>query len=336
MCAWLRLTTRDERRAYARYTLGTRGDIAQLAERFNGIEEVTGSNPVISTNPQMPLPLTRIGPYAIFPIETGRFKLDGGAMFGVVPKTLWEKRIPADERNRITLAMRCLLLVGDAKVILIDAGIGDKSDAKFAEIFGIDHEHSTLEGSLAQVGYAPEDVTDVILTHLHFDHCGGATRRDGERIVATFPNATYHVQSEHWEWAMQPNVRERASFLKENFEPLATDATARLNLLDGGGEFAEGIELIVVNGHTRAMQLVKVFDDQSVLLFAADLVPTAAHVPLPWVMAYDVEPLRTIEEKERILGEAADKGWLLFLEHDPTRGTTRVARDGTTFSASSG
>lgn len=312
----------------ARGILVTRGDIAQLAERFNGIEEVTGSNPVISTNPPMPLPMTRIGPYALFPIEAGRFKLDGGAMFGIVPKPLWEKRIPADERNRITLAMRCLLLVGNGKVILIDTGIGDKHEAKFADIFGIDHEHSTLEGSLAQLGYAPEDVTDVILTHLHFDHCGGATRRDGDRIIATFPNATYHVQHEHWEWAMQPNVRERASFLKENFEPLAKDSTARLNLLAGGGEFAEGIELLVVNGHTRAMQVVKVCDEQSTLLFAADLVPTAAHVPLPWVMAYDIEPLRTIQEKERILGEAADKGWLLFFEHDDSHLTGAVGRDG--------
>jgi len=252
-------------------------------------------------------------------------------MFGVVPKPLWERRIPADERNRITLAMRCLLIVGKGRVILVDTGIGEKNDAKFAGIFGIDHAHSTLERSLASVGFTPEDVTDVILTHLHFDHCGGATRHDGERVVATFPRATYHVQREHWDWAMQPNARERASFLKENFEPLATDPNAQLNLLDGGGSFCEGIELLVVSGHTRAMQLVKVFDEARTLLHAADLVPTSAHVPLPWLMAYDVEPLRTIEEKSRILGSAADEGWLLLFEHDAEVETAFVERDGATF-----
>lgn len=252
-------------------------------------------------------------------------------MFGVVPKPLWEKRIPADERNRITLAMRCLLIVGDNRIILVDTGIGNKHDAKFADIFGIDHEHSSLENSLRQSGYEPEDVTDVILTHLHFDHCGGATRREGESIVPAFQNARYHVQRDHWEWAMNPNPRERASFLRENFEPLA--AANRISLLDGGGRLADGIELLVVNGHTRAMQLVKVFDDSTTLLFAADLVPTAAHVPLPWVMAYDVKPLRTIEEKKRILGLAADEGWLLFLEHDADVESATVERDGDSFRA---
>ncbi|MEW5883812.1 MAG: MBL fold metallo-hydrolase [Armatimonadota bacterium] len=273
--------------------------------------------------------MRRIGPYSLFSIETGRFRLDGGAMFGVVPKPLWERRIPADERNRITLAMRCLLIVGEGRVILVDTGIGDKNEEKFADIFGIDHEHSSLEGSLREVGYEPEDVTDVILTHLHFDHCGGATRREGESVVPTFRNASYHVQREHWEWAMDPNPRERASFLKENFEPLA--AQGNIRLLDGGGRFAEGIELLVVSGHTRAMQLVKVFDNAATLLFAADLVPTSAHVPLPWVMAYDVEPLRTIEEKGRILGAAADEGWLLFFEHDAEVESAVIERDARSF-----
>lgn len=253
-------------------------------------------------------------------------------MFGIVPKPLWEKRIPADERNRITLAMRCLLIAGKGQVILVDTGIGDKHDTKFADIYGIDHKHSTLENSLAQAGYALENVTDVILTHLHFDHCGGATRRDGKRILPTFPRATYHVQREHWEWAMNPNFRERASFLKENFAPLA-ETSGQINLLDGGGMFANGIELIVVNGHTRAMQLVKVFDETTTLLYAADLVPTAAHIPLPWVMAYDIQPLTTIEEKSNILGQAADEGWLLFLEHDATIESVLIERDGSSFRA---
>lgn len=252
-------------------------------------------------------------------------------MFGVVPKPLWERKIPADERNRIPLAMRCLLLTSADRTILVDVGIGGKFDSKFADIYGVDSTDSTLRDALASAGVQPEDVTDVVLTHLHFDHCGGATSWNGSDLVPTFPSATYHVQEEHWRWACDPNPRERASFLKENFLPL--EVAGQLNRVQGGTVLFEGVEVVVVNGHTRAMQLVKVADGETTLLYAADLVPTAAHVPLPWIMAYDVEPLRTLEEKERILGQAAHEGWILVLEHDPQHAAIRIERDGPSFRA---
>ncbi|GIV01891.1 MAG: MBL fold metallo-hydrolase [Fimbriimonadales bacterium] len=278
----------------------------------------------------VPLP-SRIGPYELHLIEAGSFRLDGGAMFGVVPKPLWERKIPADERNRILLAMRCLLLTSADRTILVDVGIGGKFDSKFADIYGVDSSDSTLRDALASAGVQPEDVTDVVLTHLHFDHCGGATSWNGSDLVPTFLSATYHVQEEHWRWACDPNPRERASFLQENFLPV--EAAGQLNRVQGGTVLFEGVETVVVNGHTRAMQLVKVADGGTTLLYAADLVPTAAHVPLPWIMAYDVEPLRTLEEKERILGQAADEGWILVLEHDPQHAAIRIERDGSSFRA---
>ncbi|MFQ5570434.1 MAG: MBL fold metallo-hydrolase, partial [Rhodothermales bacterium] len=199
--------------------------------------------------------MPKIGPYSLYSIEAGRFGLDGGAMFGIVPKPLWERRIKPDDRNRIPLHMRCLLLEGDGRLILVDDGAGDKYDAKFQDIYAIDQEHSELHRSLDEAGFSALDVTDVILTHLHFDHCGGSTRRNGDRLELTFPGATYHVQRAHWDWACHPNLRERASFLAENLEPLG--ASGQLNLVDGDGELFPGIEVITVNGHTEAQQLVK-------------------------------------------------------------------------------
>ncbi len=259
--------------------------------------------------------MPKIGPYTLHTIETGRFGLDGGAMFGIVPKPLWERRIAADERNRIPLSMRCLLAEGEDRVILIDNGVGDKYNDKFRDIYAIDHDSANLHDSLQDAGFTAEDVTDVILTHLHFDHCGGTTQRGSNGLELTFPNAHHYVQRNHWEWARNPNKREAASFLEENLDPLAE--SGRLQLVDGEGTLLPGIDMIVVNGHTEAQQLVKISDPSQTLVFVADLLPTTAHLRDTWIMAYDVRPLETLEEKRRFLERAADENWQLFFEHDP-------------------
>jgi glyoxylase-like metal-dependent hydrolase (beta-lactamase superfamily II) len=260
--------------------------------------------------------------YHINIVDAGRVRLDGGAMFGIVPKPLWERRITPDDRNRIPLAMRCLLLRGHGRTILVDTGVGDKQDAKFEDIYGVDHDHSTLLGSLSALGIGPGDVTDVVFTHLHFDHCGGATRRtEAGDLALTFPEATHHVQEAHWRWA-HTSPRESASFLPENLDPL--EVSGRLNLLSPDDSPFENVEMPVVNGHTRGQQLVRVGDGERTVLYAGDLVPTAAHVPLLWVMAYDVEPLETIREKDRLLTAAARGGWTLVFEHDPDVASARV------------
>ena len=267
--------------------------------------------------------MTRAG-YQIDLVEAGRLGLDGGAMFGIVPRPLWEGRIAPDGRNRIPLAMRCLLLRGHGRTILVDTGLGHKADAKFEEIYAVDHEHSTLLGSLARLGVGPEAVTDVVLTHLHFDHAGGATTRDAEGALAlTFPEADHYVQRTQWDWA-HTSVREAASFLAENLDPL--EASGRLVLLDGREAPWPGLSLHPVDGHTRGQQLVRVGDGPGAILFAADLVPTAAHVPALWIMAYDVEPLKTLREKEALLTQAAAEGWTVVFEHDPEVACARVER----------
>ena len=266
----------------------------------------------------------KIGPYTLHEIHAGQLRLDGGAMFGIVPKPLWERRIPADDRNRIPLATRCLLLEGDGRVVLIDNGVGDKYDAKFADIYGVDQESADLHRSLAEAGFSVDDVTDVILTHLHFDHCGGSTTRDADGTLrVVFPNATFHVQRAHWTWAHE-SPREGASFLPENLDPL--EASGQLHLVDGPGPMLPGIEALIVDGHTRGQQLLKISDDEQTLLYAADLLPTAAHVPLLWVMAYDVAPLDTISEKEEILDQAVREGWTVFFEHDTETATARIEK----------
>lgn len=259
--------------------------------------------------------MPQIGPYTLYSIETGRFRLDGGAMFGIVPKPLWQRRIAPDERNRIPLAMRCLLLEGNGRLLLIDNGVGDKYDAKFQDLFAIDHETHTLHGALDAAGFSADDVTDVILTHLHFDHGGGSTTRRGDRLVPAFPYATYHVQGDHLDWARQPNEREKASFLPENIEPLV--ASGQVNRLGGGGVLFPGIEVLPVNGHTEAQQMVKITGPQGTLVFVADLLPTSHHLRAPWIMAYDVRPLVSLREKQGFLNEALAGGWHLFFEHDP-------------------
>lgn len=259
--------------------------------------------------------MAKIGDYTLHTIETGRFGLDGGAMFGIVPKPLWERSIPADSRNRIPLNMRCLLIEGAGRLMLVDNGLGDKYDDKFSKIFAVNHEYAELNRSLNELGYTVEDITDVIITHLHFDHCGGSTRRTDDGLDVVFKNARHLVQREHWEWAQTPNVRERNSFLKENMAPL--QSSGLLEFLDGPSEIAPGIEVLIANGHTQAMQLVKISDTATTLVFAADLLPTHAHIPSAWNMAYDLYPMTTINEKEAFLKEASEKNWHLFFEHDP-------------------
>ncbi|MEM8484076.1 MAG: MBL fold metallo-hydrolase [Bacteroidota bacterium] len=259
--------------------------------------------------------MPKIGNYTLHTVETGRFGLDGGAMFGIVPKPLWERKIPADAKNRIPLNMRCLLLEGEDRLMLVDNGLGDKYDEKFASIFAVDQEYASLERSLNTLGYTADDVTDLIITHLHFDHCGGSTRRVGDKLEVVFKNARHHVQREHWDWAQHPNVRERNSFLKENLQPL--EDAGVLNFLDGKTQLAPGIEVFVAHGHTEAMQLVKIADGSTTLVYTADLLPTHAHIPSAWNMAYDLQPMVTIEEKEAFLAEAVAKNWHLFFEHDP-------------------
>lgn len=267
--------------------------------------------------------MTRAG-YQIDTIEAGRLGLDGGAMFGIVPRPLWERRIAPDEKNRIPLAMRCLLLRGHDRTVLVDTGLGHKADDKFESIYAVDHGHSTLLGSLGRLGVAPEAVTDVVLTHLHFDHAGGAVSRgDDGGLRLTFPEADHYVQRTHWAWA-HASEREAASFLAENLDPL--EASGRLVLLDGEAAPWPGVALHVVDGHTRGQQLVRVGEGEGAVFYAADLVPTAAHVPALWIMAYDVEPLVTLREKHELLGRAASEGWLVVFEHDPMVACARIER----------
>jgi len=258
--------------------------------------------------------MPQIGPYTLHTIDCGRFRLDGGAMFGIIPQNLWARRMPPDQSNRIRMCMRCLLLEGNDQLILIDTGAGDKYDQRFRDIYAL--ETYPLTESIHQAGFHVDEITDVILTHLHFDHAGGSTQYCGDhRVVPTFPNAIYHLQCDHLSEARNPNVREHASFFPENFGPLLS--TGQLATHSGSKILYPGIEVIVVNGHTTAQQLVKIIGEQGTLLFCADLLPTIHHLRGPWIMAYDVRPLVTITEKFNILNEAYHQNWHLFFEHDP-------------------
>jgi glyoxylase-like metal-dependent hydrolase (beta-lactamase superfamily II) len=259
-------------------------------------------------------------------LEGGKQRLDGGAMFGVVPYPLWSRRAPPDERMRIPLAMRCLLVEHPDGPVLIDTALGNKEDAKFLDIYGIENgglEGATqLEDALATAGFLPRDVRTVINTHLHFDHAGGNTTMDPEleddprrHVRPAFPNATYVVQRRELEFARATNERTRASYLPHNFEPIA--AAGRWRLLEGDGEVLPGISVRLTPGHVPFHQAVLVQDGGETAAFVADLIPTAAHLPLPWIMGYDLEPLRTLESKRRLLEDAVRGGWRLVFEHDP-------------------
>ncbi|MCK6542174.1 MBL fold metallo-hydrolase [bacterium] len=270
---------------------------------------------------------TKIGAYHLHPVETGRFALDGGAMFGVVPKNLWNKTNPADEQNRITLAMRCLLLVSDdGKKILIDNGVGNKYNEKFASMYRIDHSVYTLERSLQKYDLTPNDITDVILTHLHFDHAGGSTKMDEQgRIVAAFPNAKYYVQKKHYEWGEKASEKDRASFLKPDYEPLVQ--SGQLQLIEQIDGIFPNITFFIANGHSPYQQLPIIHDAQHTVFFCGDLIPTTTHIAVPYVMAYDNQPLVTIAEKKDILIRAFENRWILFFEHDPETAMSGVRRD---------
>ncbi len=251
----------------------------------------------------------------LYSINAGYFKLDGGAMHGVVPKSMWQKVNPADDNNMCRWAMRCLLIdTGDRK-ILIDNGMGDKQDAKF---FGhyFPHGEDSIASSLAKHGFTHADITDVFLTHLHFDHCGGSIVRDGDKLVPAFPNATYWSNKAHWNSATEPNEREKASFLKENILPIQESGKLQWVEVADGEEWAPGIRIRYVQGHTDNMMLPQIDYNGKTIFFCADLIPSTAHISMPWVMAYDMRPLDTLNEKRTILKEAAENNWILFFEHD--------------------
>jgi len=257
-------------------------------------------------------------------IDTGFFKLDGGAMFGVVPKSIWQKTNPADDNNMCNWAMRCLLIEDGNKLILIDNGMGNKQDAKFFSYY-YRNGTETLINSIHRAGFKEEDVTDMFLTHLHFDHCGGGVTKAVEKLELTFKNATYWSNEEHWKWATQPNAREKASFLKENINPIQESGNLKFVNTNEPSPFSQ-FEIFYASGHTDKMMLPVITYKDRTICFMADLIPSASHIPLPYVMGYDTRPLITMEEKERFLNEAADKNYILFLEHDPVHECCTVHR----------
>lgn len=256
----------------------------------------------------------------LYPIETGNFKLDGGAMFGVVPKTLWNRTNPADSNNMIELAMRCLLIEDGNRLILIDTGIGNKQSDKFLSYYYLWGDHS-LDKSLASHGFHRDDITDVFMTHLHFDHCGGSVQWNKERTgyEPAFKNARFWSNQDHWQWAIEPNQREKASFLKENLLPM--QESGQLNFIKNAeSSFIPSSELnfgiLFVNGHTEKQMLPHIQYQGKTIVFVADLIPTVGHIPLPYVMGYDMRPLVTLDEKSKFLNEAVKNDYLLFFEHD--------------------
>ncbi len=261
----------------------------------------------------------------LYTINTELFKLDGGAMFGVVPKSIWHKLNPSDENNLCTWAMRCLLIEDGDKLILIDNGLGNKQDPKFFSYYFL-HGDNTLEKSLMEHGFSKDDITDVILTHLHFDHCGGSIERVNDKLVPAFKNAVYWSNERHWNWAVTPNDREKASFLKENILPIQQSGQLQfISLPDvwpeehgklGATIFNENISLRFVNGHTDMMMLPQIKYKGNTIVFMADLLPSAGHIPIPYIMAYDMFPLTTLNEKKSFLREALENNYVLFFEHD--------------------
>ena len=258
-------------------------------------------------------------------IETGSFKLDGGAMMGSVPKVLWEKTNPCDNLNRINLSMRCLLLDNGSDIILIETGIGNKNSQKFIEMFCIEQSVFPLKDQLEASGYNLNDITHVILTHLHFDHAGGATYFDGNKNVPTFPNAKYMISKSNWNAAIKPNPKDKASYLSENFIPILEHN--QLVLVEDDSNIMDSIEGLSFYGHTTGQQLIKINSNNDSLVFCSDLIPLKSHLKLPWIMGYDLNAMKTLEEKTLFLNQASKENWLLFFYHDPKVVAVRIEQN---------
>ncbi len=257
----------------------------------------------------------KIGNYELASLETGRFALDGGAMFGIVPKTIWVKTNPADNKNRIELALRVLLLKGENRNIIIDTGIGSKFPDKYQGIYKIDNSKFSLESSLNDHNLSVDDITDVIITHFHFDHAGGGTKMENNKPVPTFPNAEYYVQKRNLDHAKNRNVKDAVSYLVENYKPLID--SGRLKTINGNKKLFSGVSVMEMNGHTVGQQVVKIYDEDNTIVYCGDLIPTASHIHIPFIMGYDLFPVYTMQEKKKFLARAEKDGWILFFEHDP-------------------
>ena len=270
--------------------------------------------------------LKNVGKWKVYALESGYFKLDGGAMMGSVPKVLWDKTNPSDSKNRIELALRCLLVDDGKNIVLIETGIGHKNPEKFNEMFKIDHSKYTLSDTLSKYGYSNKNITHVILTHLHFDHSGGAISID-ETGTSTpaFPNAKYYVSKRNWEAGIYPSPRDRASYLKENYLLLKEEGL--LNLVDDNAMIIDGISNYMVDGHTTGQQLIKVSDQGDTIVFCSDLIPLKSHLKLPWIMGYDLNAALTLKEKKEFLDEASEQDWLLFFYHDPITVAVKIKKD---------
>ena len=257
----------------------------------------------------------KIGKYQVYLINSGFFALDGGAMFGIIPKPLWEKTNPSDSSNRIKLATRNLLLVNGKRKIRIDTGMGDKWHEKSKSIYDIQQSSFSIKSELKKFNLTEYDITDVLLSHLHFDHTGGSTKLEKGKLVPSFPNAKYYVQKKNYQWAVNPSERDRGSYIKDNFVPLMEAGV--LNFVDGEISFDDEIQFAVIYGHTFSQQLVKLYDSSNTYLYCCDLFPTTGHIPIPYVMGYDLQPLVTVDEKKKILNQAVEENWKLIFEHDP-------------------
>ena len=268
----------------------------------------------------------KIGKYDLYSVETSEFGLDGGAMFGIIPKPVWEKKVSADELNRVNMVTRSLLLVSDEKKILIDTGNGTKWEEKYKQIYDINTDQYNIEKSLGKYGFSSEQITDVICTHMHFDHIGGNTKIKSGEVVPTFPNAKYWISEENWKLANHPSQKDAGSFIEHDWKVLAENQM--IEIIDGREPFIEGIDTIVTHGHTPGLLHPIVSDGSNKLFYGADIFPMVAHIPIPWVMAYDVQPVVTMKEKQKLLQKMEREDWILFFEHDPHIQACTVHKDG--------